>query len=527
VLSQSSRRHRRECINFPRGFARLDESWCFQYRVASERAPMKILFISPEGLPFSKTGGLADVVEGLPKALVELGHEVAVVLPRYRGTKPAKILVPSFTVPMGDRLRFPAIADGTVISGVRYYFVDDADYFDRDKLYGTEAGDYPDNGERFAEFSRAAIEVAKHVLRPEVIHCHDWQAGLVPVILRSQHAGDPLLRNVPVVLTVHNLGYHGMFPRDILARTGLPESLFHVEALEFYGKVNYLKGGLMYADYLTTVSRKYAQEIQTTEYGHGLEGVLRARADRLVGILNGVDYAAWSPATDKLIAANYSAEDLSGKRACKKDLLERFGLPSANLDRPVVGIVSRFAAQKGFDLIAEAAEDLLAEELFIVALGTGDSEYEQLFRALAERYPQKFAARIAYDNALAHKIEAGADIFLMPSRYEPCGLNQIYSLAYGTVPVVRATGGLDDTIQHFNPATGKGTGFKFSEYSGAALLGCLREALRVFKNQKSWQKLQLNGMAQDFSWKASAAEYVKVYQAATKARIPRAAATSK
>jgi len=488
---------------------------------------MKILFVSPEGLPFSKTGGLADVVEGLPKALVELGHEVAVVLPRYRGTKPSKVLVPSFTIPLGDRMRFPAVADGTVVSGVRYFFIDDPEFFDREKLYGTEAGDYPDNGERFAEFSRAAIEVAKHVWRPEVIHCHDWQTGLVPVVLRAQHEADAILRVVPVILTVHNMGYHGLFPRDILSRVSLPASLFHMEALEFYGKVNYLKGGLMFADYLTTVSRRYAQEIQTPEYGHGLDGVVRARGSRVVGILNGVDYSAWSPETDKLIAANYSAKDLSGKRACKKDLLERFGLPTESLDRPVIGIVSRFAAQKGFDLIAEVAEELLAEDLFIIALGTGDAEYEQLFRSLAERFPGKLAVRVAYDNTLAHKIEAGADMFLMPSRYEPCGLNQIYSLAYGTVPVVRATGGLDDTIQHFTPAKGQGTGFKFTEYSGAALLACVREALRVFQNQKAWQKLQLNGMGKDFSWKASAAEYAKLYATAQKSRIPRAASSSK
>jgi starch synthase len=487
---------------------------------------MKILFVSPEGLPFSKTGGLADVVEGLPKALVELGHEVAVVLPRYRGTKPSKVLVPSFTIPLGDRMRFPAVTDGTVVSGVRYFFIDDPEFFDREKLYGTEAGDYPDNGERFAEFSRAAIEVAKHVWRPEVIHCHDWQTGLVPVILRAQHEADTILRAVPVILTVHNMGYHGLFPREILSRISLPASLFHMEALEFYGKVNYLKGGLIFADYLTTVSRRYAQEIQTPEYGHGLDGVVRARGSRVVGILNGVDYSAWSPETDKLIAANYSAKDFSGKRACKKDLLERFGLPAENLDRPVIGIVSRFAAQKGFDLIAEVAEELLAEDLFIIALGTGDAEYEQLFRSLAERFPGKLAVRVAYDNTLAHKIEAGADMFLMPSRYEPCGLNQIYSLAYGTVPVVRATGGLDDTIQHFEPAKGEGTGFKFSEYSGAALLACVREALRVFQNQKAWQKLQRNGMSKDFSWKASAAEYAKLYETARKSRIPRAASSS-
>ncbi len=487
---------------------------------------MRILFVASEGLPFSKTGGLADVVEGLPKALVALGHEVGVVLPRYRGTKTSTVILPSLTIPMGDQLRFPAVADGTVVAGVRYYFVDDPEYFDREQLYSTQGKDYPDNAERFAEFSRAAIEIAKHVWPPDVIHCHDWQAALVPLLLRRLYAADPLVRDLPVVFTIHNLGYHGPFPREILARLGLPESLFHMNALEFYGKVNFLKAGLVFADYLTTVSRKYAQEIQTPEYGHGLDGVIRRRADRLQGILNGVDYSAWSPEQDKLIAAQYSAKDLSGKRVCKKDLLAQFQLPAKSLTRPVIGIVSRFADQKGFDLIAQVAEELLAQDLAIVALGTGEPKHEQFFRELASRFSDKVGVKVAYDNPLAHKIEAGADMFLMPSRYEPCGLNQIYSLRYGTVPVVRATGGLDDTIEPFGAKSGRGTGFKFEPYEGRALLGCIRQALAVYKDEKAWRTLQANGMAKDFSWKVSAGEYARLYEAARKSRIPRAAGSS-
>ena len=487
---------------------------------------MKILFVASEGLPFSKTGGLADVVEALPKALVATGHEVAVVLPRYRGNKASAVVLPSLTIPMGDALRFPAIADGAVVAGVRYYFVDDPEYFDRAQLYAAQGKDYPDNAERFAEFSKAAIEVAKHVWPPDVIHCHDWQAALVPVLLRTLYASDPLLRGVPVVFTVHNMGYHGLFPREILRRVGLPEKLFQMDALEFYGKVNYLKGGLVFADYVTTVSRKYAQEIQTPEYGHGLDGVMRRRADRLRGILNGVDYAAWSPEEDAFTAARYSANDLSGKRQCKKDLLEEFKLPAKQLSRPLVGIVSRFADQKGFDLIAQVARELLEEDLAIVALGTGEPKYEALFRELPARFPEKVGVKIGFDNALAHKIEAGADMFLMPSRYEPCGLNQIYSLRYGTIPVVRATGGLDDTIEPFDPKTGSGTGFKFESYDGPALLACVRQALGVYRDDKAWRKLQATGMAKDFSWKVSAAEYVRLYHAARKARIPRAAGSS-
>jgi len=487
---------------------------------------MKILFVASEGLPFSKTGGLADVVEALPQTLVMMGHEVAVVLPRYRGTKVSALVLPSLTIPMGEQLRFPAVADGTLVSGVRYYFVDDPEYFDRDQLYAAQGKDYPDNAERFAEFSKAAIEISKHVWPPDVIHCHDWQSALVPLLLRTLYAADPLLCAVPVVFTIHNLGYQGLFPREILARAGLPEGLFHIDALEFYGEVNYLKAGLLYADYLTTVSRKYAQQIQTPEYGHGLDGVIRKRAARLEGILNGVDYSAWSPEHDTFIAARYSATDLSGKRVCKKDLLETFRLPTDHPARPVIGIVSRFTDQKGFDLIAQVADALLKEDLAMVALGTGEPKYEQLFRELVGRFPDKVGVKIAYDNALAHKIEAGADLFLMPSRYEPCGLNQIYSLRYGTVPVVRSTGGLDDTIEAFDPRIGRGTGFKFDAYDGRALLRCVRQALKIYGDEKAWPKLQANGMAKDYSWQASAAEYVRVYAAGRKARIPRAAGSS-
>ena len=488
---------------------------------------MKVLFVSSEGLPYSKTGGLADVVEALPKALAQAGHEAVVLLPRYRGNKITVTVVSSVTVALGDRLRFPAIAEGQSIEGVRYFFVDDPSFFDREQLYGDKSGDYSDNAERFAEFSRVAIEFAKRVWLPDVIHCHDWQAALVPVLLRTHHLEDPVVRSMPVVLTIHNLAYQGLFPPTELLKIGLPQTLFAVDALEFYGKVNFLKGGLIYSDYLTTVSKKYAKEIQTPEYGAGLEGVIQSRADRLVGILNGVDYAIWSPEADTFIAQNYSAHNLEGKKVCKKNLLELFRLPADNIDRPLIGIISRFVDQKGFDLIAKIAVDLMKENLALVALGTGLPEYEKMFKELAEKYPARVGVKIGYDNALAHRIEAGSDMFLMPSRYEPCGLNQIYSLRYGTVPVVRATGGLDDTIQNFDPKTEQGTGFKFEEYSGTALLATVRAALRAYRVPKSWRTLQLNGMSKDFSWKASAAAYVTVYEAAKRARIPRMVQASK
>ena len=488
---------------------------------------MKILFVASEGLPFSKTGGLADVIEALPKALVALGHAVTVLLPRYRNTRGVAVTVPSLTVPAGDNLRFPAIVEGGTLHGVYYYFVDDPEYFDREQLYGASGKDYPDNAERFGEFCGAAIEFCKQVWMPDVIHCHDWQSGLLPVLLRTRYANDPAVQELPVIFTIHNMGYHGAFPPETMKKMGLPDELFGIGGLEFYGKLNFLKGALLYSDCLTTVSPKYAEEIKTPEYGHGLDGVIRDRKERLTGILNGVDYSAWSPERDKVIASRYSARDMSGKVDCKKNLIEVSGLPAETASEPLIGIVSRFAGQKGFDLIEEVAEELLAEDIAMVVLGAGEPKYEKLLRDLARKHPAKLSVKVAYDNVLAHKIEAGADIFLMPSRYEPCGLNQIYSLKYGTVPVVRATGGLEDTIENFDPATGRGTGFKFQEYDGAAMLVAIRQALTVFREDPAaWRRIQLTGMSRDFSWQVSAAEYARLYDTAWKARNQTAATSS-
>jgi len=487
---------------------------------------LRILFAASEGLPFSKTGGLADVIEALPKALVAQGHELAVVLPRYRGIKTSMVVMPSVTIPLGTRLRFPSIADGTMLNGVRYFFVDDPGYFDRDGIYGGSAGDFPDNAERFSEFCRATIEIAKHVWPTDVIHCHDWQTALVPTLLRSLYSTDPLVKDIPVIFTIHNLGYQGQFPTAVLDRAGIPPEVYHPAGLEYYGDVNFLKGGLVYSDYLTTVSKKYAEEIQTPEFGYGLDGVVRSRRDHVVGILNGVDYSVWDPEKDKLIPATYSAKDLTGKHICKKDLLEIFGLTPELETHPVLGIVSRFADQKGFDLIAAIAKELMQEDIILTVLGTGDRRYEELFETLANEFPGRVGVRIGYDNELAHKIEAGADMFLMPSRYEPCGLNQIYSLKYGTVPIVRATGGLDDTVESFDVEHGTGTGFKFEPYTGAALLDAVRLALHHFTDERIWKRIQLNGMSKDFSWKRPATEYAKLYKTARLARNQIFVATS-
>jgi len=475
---------------------------------------MHIAFVASECVPFSKTGGLADVVGALPRALAAAGHEISVFVPRYRLTRISeeRTVVQSITIPFDDRYRLCSVLSGAGYPGVRFFFIDYPPYFDRDGLYGTASGDFPDNAERFALFCRAVLEASKILGVPDIFHCHDWQSALVPVLLRTQYLEDPAFRECGTVFTIHNIGYQGLFPAEILPLLTLPWDLFTITKMEFFGNVNFLKGALAYADLITTVSRKYAQEIQTTEFGFGLDGVLKERAQTVIGILNGVDYEEWNPETDRFIAAHYSADDLSGKRECKQDLLASFGLGNADPNLPVIGIVSRFAAQKGFDLIGQIVDRLALEDVLLTVLGSGDKLYEEMFLRLCRRVPNKIAVRIAYDNALAHKIEAGADMFILPSRYEPCGLSQIYSLKYGTVPIVRATGGLDDTIDPWDPRTKKGTGFKFQEYTGEALLRTIHQALQLYRDQGSWQKLMRNGMSKDFSWRVSAREYVRAYE---------------
>jgi starch synthase len=491
-----------------RFFAHTHPSSCSRF----PEAAVHVLFAASECVPFSKTGGLADVVGALPRAVCELGHQVTVYLPLYKETQLEKprTVIASITVPFDDRYRFCSVLDGGRHNGVQFYFVDYPPFYDRDALYGTPLGDYPDNPERFALFCRAVLEASKILGVPDVFHCHDWQTALIPVLLRTLYDEDPALGAIPTVFTIHNIGYQGIFSPDTLPLLMLPWDLFTITKLEFFGKVNFLKGALTYADFITTVSRKYAQEIQTVEYGFGLEGVLRSRNPYVAGILNGVDYHEWNPTTDPYIAARYTPQALEGKQECRRDLLLRFSLDPQSR-APVVGIVSRFAAQKGFDLIALAADRLAHQEVTFCILGSGDKDYEDLFRRLVRQYPSRFAVKVGYDNEMAHRIEAGSDLFLMPSRYEPCGLNQIYSLKYGTVPVVRATGGLDDTIESYDVRTGKGTGFKFHEYTPEALLTTMQAALQLFAKPKEWRKLMLNGMSRDFSWSVSAREYLKIY----------------
>ncbi len=386
-----------------------------------------------------------------------------------------------------------------------FYFVDCPPLYDRKGLYGDAAGDYPDNHIRFAVLARAALTISRDLFRPDILHCHDWQAGLVPTYLHSTFINDPTFMAIRTLFTIHNIGYQGLFPETALPQIGLDATVFNPGGVEYWGKISLLKGGLVYSDYLNTVSPTYAREIQTPEYGLGMDGILRDRSDRLSGILNGVDYAQWSPETDPFIAENYSRDDLSGKHACKRELIALFGLPADAIDQPLAGIVSRFTSQKGADLIAAIADRLAREDIRLVALGTGDKKYEALFAKMAADYPDRFAVRIGFDDVLAHKIEAGADMFLMPSRYEPCGLNQIYSLRYGTVPIVRATGGLDDTIN-------EDTGFKFLDYSGEALLLAIQNAITLWRDRPAWQAMMRRGMEQDYSWRVSAGEYSALYQ---------------
>ena len=479
---------------------------------------MNILMVASEAEPYSKTGGLADVIGALPRALVRRGYQVSVVTPLYRGITldNLRIEFPSLTISFGTAMHFPRIVS-VLDRGVCIYFVDYPQFFDRDGYYGDAAGDYPDNPERFTLLCRAAIEIAKLKVQPDLFHCHDWQAAMLPVLLKSVFTADSASA-VPVLLTIHNLGYHGYFTRDVLGRLGLPPELFTITGLEYYGHVNFLKGGLLFADHLSTVSQGYAREIQTPEHGHSLDGILRQRADVLHGIVNGVDYSQWNPETDPHLAERYSADSLEGKQACKKDLLKAMALPLDAIDRPIIGMVTRLAFQKGADLLMAAGDRLMERNATLVVLGSGEKSIVDFLVGLKVRYPERVGLKVGYDDAMAHQVEAGADMFLMPSRYEPCGLNQMYSMRYGTPPIVRATGGLDDTIEPFDATTGSGTGFKFSDYTAEAMLGAIDEALTLYWDTCSWRKIVQNGMAKDFSWDASAKKYGALYKTVAESR---------
>jgi starch synthase len=491
---------------------------------------MKIAMVASEAVPFVKTGGLADVTGALSLELARLGHEVTLFLPRYQQLAelvPAPGRIWPLRVPSSsgsvdvtiEELTMPGLpptAKGKVtVLAVRY-----DPFFRRAGLYQEHGRDYPDNLQRFSLFCRATIEwllttARRDVRIPDVLHLHDWQTALCAVYVKTLYRLRPELTRLRTLLTLHNVGYQGTFPGDQFPQTGLPAELFTPGGLEFYGLCNLLKGGLIYADSLATVSSTYSQEIQTPEFGFGLEGVIKERKDRLRGIVNGIDMRLWNPATDPLIPAHYSATELEGKGVCKRTLRQQLGLPTEG-SRPLLAIVSRLTTQKGFDLVLATLSDLLAHDLQLVILGTGDKEYEQAFQKFEANYPQKIRARFLFDEALAHRIFAGADIFLMPSRYEPCGLSQLYSLRYGTVPVVRRTGGLADTIAPYSrqgASRSFSTGFVFDVSTPDAFFQSVCLALSVFKERSVWNQLVRTGMQTDVSWQHSAREYESLYVA--------------
>ena len=476
---------------------------------------MKVAFLASEVIPYAKTGGLADVAGALPKFLVRLGAEVRVFMPLYKEVRkknlPLEPVLDKATLSMGGRA-LPYAVFAHRAEGVTTFFIDRPEYFDRDALYGTPAGDYPDNAERFAFFSLAALETMRSVgFRPDIVHGHDWQAAPVFAYLKHVFADDPFFSRARSVFTIHNLAYQGLFEKEVLAAVGLPDALFNMNDLEFYGKVNALKAGILYSTAVTTVSPRYSREIQTPAFGCGLDGLLRSRAGVLHGILNGVDYRDWDPATDRLIPRNFGPGDLAGKKACRDELGRLFGL-DVPPRLPLAGMVTRLAGQKGLDIVCEALESLLGQGLSLVILGTGDQKIQDFLIAAQKKHPARLGLKIAFDEKIAHTIYAGSDVFLIPSRYEPCGLTQMYAMKYGTVPVVRATGGLDDSVEEFDAAAGTGNGFKFSEAAPEPLLEASARAIQAFGRRADWGTLVRNAMAADFSWGRSAETYLGLYE---------------
>ncbi len=476
---------------------------------------LKVLMVSSEVFPFAKTGGLADVAGSLPRALVSLGCDIRVIMPFYRCVKRGGFEVAE----EASNIKDPLLDGRTVFNlysnktaGLITYFLDNRKYFDRKGLYGTSKGDYADNGLRFASFSKGVLEAIKTIgFRPDVIHCNDWQSALIPFYLKFKLDDDGFYHGIKTLFTIHNMAYQGVFNRRLMHCIGIPKSFFNMNDLEFYGKLNFMKSGILYSDAVSTVSHRYAEEITTSEYGAGLDGLLSTRKDALYGIPNGVDYSIWSPKNDKFIKANFDETSLDKKTECKKDLLEYTRL-SLQLEAPLIGSVTRLAEQKGMDLLSGIMDKIVELGAGIIILGKGTDDYNIRFKELAKKFPRNVYVCNDFNDELAHKIEAGCDMFMMPSRYEPCGLNQMYSLKYGTIPVVRATGGLDDVIVDFDKDPITGNGFKFVPATGEAFYDAIERAISVYKNKPLWQKLMERAMSCDFSWAHSAEKYLKLYR---------------
>lgn len=486
---------------------------------------LSILYISSEVEPFAKTGGLADVAGAFPQLIRESGHDIRILLPKYGFVGDRKfniydvIRLRDIPVPVGAKTEMASIKSSFITNQrikVQVYFFDLPKYFNRPGIYGDPKSqkDYPDNDERFIAFCRGALETLKRLgWKPDIIHCNDWQTGLIPAYLKTVYKDDPFFNKVKSVYTIHNLAYQGVFPKTSFEKTGLPDELFNEETGIATGDaINLMKSGIQFADVLTTVSQQYAKEISTDdEYGYGLRHLLHKRRKDLHGILNGVDYSVWDPSVDQLIPQQYTSKTIQEKVENKKALLDAFKLPGEG-DEPVIGIISRLVDQKGFDLIKEIADELVKRDIKLVVLGTGERKYHTFLSKLASKYPDKIGVKLTFDNTLAHLIEAGSDMFLMPSRYEPCGLNQIYSMRYGTIPIVRATGGLEDTVEDVDSKNGKGTGFKFGPYDSKALLQTIERALKMYQDEKAWNKTVKYAMEQDFSWEQSAKQYITLYK---------------
>ena len=485
--------------------------------------PLNILFVSSEVEPFAKTGGLADVSSSLPKAIKESGHEIRIMMPRYRFISERKfklhdiIRLKDIPIPVGNSIELGNVKSSFISNlkdKVQVYFLDNEKFFGRDGVYQSPVGkkDYQDNDERFIFFCHGVIETLKRLgWQPDIIHCNDWQTGLIPAYLKTLHSGDPFFKNIKTVFTIHNMAYQGSFSSEAFAKSGLPKDLFKPEGAEAYGKFNFLKTALYFSDAITTVSQKYAEEIcHTEELGAGLNGLLSHRKKDLHGILNGIDYHQWNPLTDDHIYRKYDLKSLEAKVDNKKALVKRFGLSYSD-SVPLVGAISRLVEQKGFDLVLEAMDELMKLDIQFILLGSGDPKAEKKFEAFHKKYSSKMGVFFGFDEELAHLIEAGSDLFLMPSRYEPCGLNQMYSMRYGTIPVVRATGGLDDTVEDHS-GNGKGTGIKFEKFDAKELVKAVQRGIKIYQQPDEWKKLMRNGMMKDFSWEHSARKYVGLYK---------------
>ena len=495
---------------------------------------LRVVIAASESIPFSKTGGLADVSSALAKALDASGHDVTLIIPDYRQLRFAKRdQLPTVT---DTGLRFSMSLNGRYVTGsvnwtilpdtgVKVILVSQADYFDRPQLYMENGEGYSDNCERYCFFSRAVMEICRQmVLRPDIIHCNDWQTGLVPALLHVKYARRPGFENAASIMTLHNMAYQGRFWHLDMPLTGMPWRCFNMHQMEMWGDLNLLKTGIAFADQITTVSPTYSNEVCTPEGGEGLDGLLSHRRGDLTGILNGIDDSIWDPAGDPHLPAHFNHEETSpGKPECKRQLQDRMGLPQRK-NVPLFGMVSRMSDQKGFDLIRECADRILFQDIQIAFLGTGDPRYEDYLRQLALKYPAKVAVYVGFDESLAHQIEAGCDAFLMPSRFEPCGLNQMYSLRYGTLPVVRKVGGLADSVVNVEALTlgdGTATGFVFDDYSAPALAATIERAVELYRQPEIWKRVMKAGMTTDWSWAGSAAHYVDTYRRALERRHER------